>query len=120
MSRTSMDALFELAAGQDLTIHISAACSGKCMVSFEDVEEKSGALLKGITGRGETVEKAARSYLDEISGKRLVVNAMSKTHRREFTVLTMTESEAKKPRRSAKSWLERISLVIGYSPAELK
>lgn len=53
---------------------------------IEDAEIKKGIMLGGIYGDGATVRMAAVDYISQIRGKKIILNAMSKTFRREYDV----------------------------------
>lgn len=53
---------------------------------FENAEVKDGIILIGNFGNGHTPKEAIENYAKEISGKLLVIRAMSKKNRREIYV----------------------------------
>lgn len=50
--------------------------------SFKHAEIEDGDLLKGASGNGETIEKSIIDYMQQISGKTLVIDAYKDTRRR--------------------------------------
>lgn len=59
---------------------------------FEYAEIRTGSAgLLSEHGNGETPQAAINDYLNKIKGKLLILNAMSKDLRREFTVPTQIE-----------------------------
>ena len=51
------------------------------LVSFENVEVKEGAILKGAYGDNYEITSSIRDYIGMISGQLLVVNAMKRSRR---------------------------------------
>ena len=52
--------------------------TGELALSFKNAEVKNGDFLIGEFGVGNTIYEAADSYIEKISGKRLVFNAATK------------------------------------------
>ena len=68
---------------------------GNWMVNFRGAELSAGAVLISSCGRGETIEEAARNYLDLIDGQTLVFNAGDPDRRREMFVMLDVKYGAK-------------------------
>jgi len=72
---------------------------GRWCAHFESCEIKEGGGLTSAHGNGPSPSEAIADYLEQIRGKRIVFNAMSKELRREFTVpqqIAAAESRAKR------------------------
>ena len=54
---------------------------------FPSVEIKNGGMLVGVCGNGPTPEEAIDGYAKKISGKLLVIDAMSETRREVYAPL---------------------------------
>lgn len=77
--------LEELATLTGTTIEYDTTPEGSVMDRLTSAEVKEGSLLSLVSGRGRDRAEAARSYLRQISGKRLVVNAYG-PDRREYQI----------------------------------
>lgn len=60
---------------------VDAYARDRFYASFKNVEVSEGAFLRSTFGNGSTPEEAIAAYRHEISMKKIVVDAMSKTRR---------------------------------------
>ncbi len=67
------------------TLTVAEDVEGQIYVHYTGADVKDGMMLRAVSGRGGTVEEACQDYLDQISGKTLVIDAFGT--RREVTVL---------------------------------
>jgi len=73
--------------GRDLVLRRYANQDSRWTAQIESCEVKENGVLKGSYGDGKTPEEAISDYMNQISGKCLVLRARSDS-RREFTVPT--------------------------------
>ena len=76
--------LVELATLIGSDVHLGASVGWSC--HLRSVEIKDGPMLSSEWGIGNTAREAIVDYVSKIRGKPIVINAMSKEHRKEFTV----------------------------------
>ncbi|MFO7842259.1 MAG: hypothetical protein R6V16_00495 [Bacteroidales bacterium] len=58
---------------------------GRWLAKIVNSDIKDGAVLMGIYGTGKTPDEAIQDYVDQIAGKKLIIDAAS-DRRREFEV----------------------------------
>ena len=85
-SATSGTTLQEYARSLGTMIEYSVDINDKTCASLRRVAVRKGpAGLLSLCGRGHSPEAARRNYIDQMEGKRCVINANSKKETREFT-----------------------------------
>jgi len=80
-----MSAIDKLLRLEDETLTVDKDIYGRICVHYTNAYVKSAGVLIGVCGRGQTIEEACQDYLDQISGKTLVIDAFG--HRKEVIVL---------------------------------
>ena len=57
-----------------MELRVDKDCNGRVLVNFPDTYIADGGAYCGLFGRGETFEEACDDYMEQISGKTLVVH----------------------------------------------
>lgn len=78
--------IFEFAdvIGAELLVRRYPNQNGRWTAQFEHCEKKDGVCLVGAYGNDTTPAEAIVAYAQEIGGAKLVFNASSESHRREY------------------------------------
>jgi len=69
-----------------LEVHRYANQNERWTAQIENCEVKEGVILMGVYGNADSPTKAISDYVKKIRGKRIVINAGSPEHRREFNM----------------------------------
>ena len=64
-----MSLLEQLVEASGEQVEISKDCNNNFVVAFTKVWVEDGVALKGVCGRGKTIEDATRDFIQQISGK---------------------------------------------------
>ena len=72
--------------GTDIIITWYCQSAENWVANLASAEISDGSFLTSEYGRGPSPNAALRDYVQNIRGKRLVINASSKEHRQEFDV----------------------------------